>query len=100
MREVEWETIKWVDWYNNRRLPGPIGTSRPQKQRRRVSCKPEHTRYGRVKMNKSPSDKPGAVQIADRLTPCDHALRYFASTSLIAFTFPAERPLGSKTVPR
>ena len=25
MREVEWETLKWVDWYNNRRLPGPIG---------------------------------------------------------------------------
>lgn len=25
MREVEWETFKWVDWYNNRRLLGPIG---------------------------------------------------------------------------
>ena len=25
MREVEWETLKWVDWYNNRRLFGPIG---------------------------------------------------------------------------
>jgi len=25
MREVEWETLKWVDWYNNRRLRGPIG---------------------------------------------------------------------------
>ena len=25
MREVEWETLKWVDWYNNRRLLGPIG---------------------------------------------------------------------------
>ena len=24
MREVEWETLKWVDWYNNRRLFGPI----------------------------------------------------------------------------
>ena len=22
MREVEWETLKWVDWYNNRRLLG------------------------------------------------------------------------------
>lgn len=25
MREVEWETLKWVDWYSNRRLLGPIG---------------------------------------------------------------------------
>jgi hypothetical protein len=25
MREVEWETLKWVDWYNNRRLFRPIG---------------------------------------------------------------------------
>ncbi len=25
MREVEWETLKWVDWYNSRRLLGPIG---------------------------------------------------------------------------
>ncbi len=22
---VEWETLKWVDWFNNRRLLGPIG---------------------------------------------------------------------------
>jgi len=25
MREVEWETLKWVDWYNIRRLLRPIG---------------------------------------------------------------------------
>ncbi|NJS38943.1 MAG: transposase [Rhodobacteraceae bacterium] len=25
MRAVEWETLKWVNWYNNRRLLGPIG---------------------------------------------------------------------------
>jgi putative transposase len=25
MREVAWETLKWVDWDNNRRLLGPIG---------------------------------------------------------------------------
>ena len=29
MREVEWETLKWVDWYNNRRLLGPIGYVTP-----------------------------------------------------------------------
>ncbi|CAG0909066.1 unnamed protein product [Cyprideis torosa] len=30
MREVEWETLKWVDWYNNRRLFGPIGYITPE----------------------------------------------------------------------
>jgi len=29
MREVEWETLKWVDWYNNRRLLGTIGYITP-----------------------------------------------------------------------
>ena len=29
MREVEWETLKWVDWYNNRQLFGPIGYITP-----------------------------------------------------------------------
>ena len=29
MREVEWETLKWVDWYNHRRLLGPIGYITP-----------------------------------------------------------------------
>ena len=25
MASVEWETLKWVDWFNNRRLLEPIG---------------------------------------------------------------------------
>jgi transposase InsO family protein len=29
MREVEWETIRWVDWYNNRRLLSTIGYVTP-----------------------------------------------------------------------
>jgi hypothetical protein len=29
MREFEWETLKWVDWYNKRRLLGPIGDIPP-----------------------------------------------------------------------
>ena len=48
MREVEWETLKWIDWYDNRRLLGPIGYIPPQMQRKHVSCKPELTRYGRL----------------------------------------------------
>jgi transposase InsO family protein len=26
---VEWETLKWVDWFNNRRLLEPIGYITP-----------------------------------------------------------------------
>ena len=29
MREVEWETLKWVDLCDNRRLPGPVGYITP-----------------------------------------------------------------------
>ena len=29
MEEVELETLKWVDWFNNRRLPEPIGNIPP-----------------------------------------------------------------------
>jgi putative transposase len=25
MRDVEWQTLRWIDWYNNRRLLEPIG---------------------------------------------------------------------------
>ena len=24
-RDVEWQTLRWIDWYNNRRLLAPIG---------------------------------------------------------------------------
>ncbi len=30
---VEYATLEWVDWFNNRRLLEPIGTSRPPKLR-------------------------------------------------------------------
>ena len=29
MAAVEWETLKWVDWFNNRRLLEPIGYITP-----------------------------------------------------------------------
>ncbi|CAN5606112.1 hypothetical protein BH23PSE1_BH23PSE1_01400 [soil metagenome] len=25
MREVEWQTLRWIEWYNNRPLLAPIG---------------------------------------------------------------------------
>ncbi len=29
---VEWETLHWVDWFNNRRLPHPIGNIPPAEE--------------------------------------------------------------------
>jgi len=29
IQSVEWETLKWVDWFNNRRLLEPIGNIPP-----------------------------------------------------------------------
>ena len=31
---VEWETLRWVDWFNRRRLLGPIGHIPPAKAER------------------------------------------------------------------
>jgi len=34
MAQVEWETLKWVDWFNNRRLLAPIGYIPPAEAER------------------------------------------------------------------
>jgi transposase InsO family protein len=34
MAAVEWETLKWVDWFNNRRLLEPIGYIPPAEAKR------------------------------------------------------------------
>ena len=59
-REVERETLKWVDWYNNpsqvllNRWRSPARPARPhrihhpRRSRGDVLCKLEHTRYGRI----------------------------------------------------
>jgi transposase InsO family protein len=55
MREIEWETLKWVDWYNNssqvlsNQWRSPARPARPHRihpasrSRGGVLCKPEHT---------------------------------------------------------
>ena len=37
MRDVEWQTLKWIEWYNNRRLLAPSATSRPPRPSRPTS---------------------------------------------------------------
>ena len=43
MREVEWETLKWIDWYNNRRLFAPPRLHPARRSRGGVLCKHEYT---------------------------------------------------------
>ena len=62
MREVEWETLKWVDWYNNRRLLGPIGYTQPAEAEEAFYANMNKLDMVARKMKKSPSGKPGAVQ--------------------------------------
>jgi len=37
--QVEWETLKWIDWYNNRRLLAPIGYMPPAEAERAFYAK-------------------------------------------------------------
>ena len=46
MREVEWETLKRVDWYNNRRRLAPIGYVPPAEAEEAFYAN-LHARYGR-----------------------------------------------------
>ena len=64
MREVEWETLKWVDWYNNRRLLGPIGYIPPAEPEEAFHANLNSLDRVAWPLNKSPSGKAGAVQSA------------------------------------
>jgi len=58
-------TLEWVDWFNNRRLLEPIGTSRrPKPKHATMPCR--KNRHGSVTQTKQPPAIPGAVHSA----PC------------------------------
>ena len=52
MAAVEWETLKWVDWFNNRRLLEPIGYihTSTQLEVECLLCTVQHIRYGRMRI--------------------------------------------------
>jgi len=61
MRDVEWETLKWIDWYNNRRLFGPIGYIPPAEAEEAFYANLNSLDMVAWSLNKPPSGKPGAV---------------------------------------
>ena len=59
LEAVEFATLKWVDWFNHRRLLEPIETSRRQKPNCATMRKPRSAPWRRDS-NKNASGKPGA----------------------------------------
>ena len=58
---VEFATLEWVDWFNNRRLLERSATSRPPRQKRATMIRRRHEPWPRDP-NQPASEKPGAVQ--------------------------------------
>ena len=61
METVEFATLEWVDWFNNRRLLEPIGNIPPAEAEQRYYAKLEQSPW-RHNINQTASGKPGAVQ--------------------------------------
>ena len=56
---VEFATLEWVDWFNNRRLLEPIGNIPPGRSRGTLLCHDGATRHGGVTQTKQPPANPG-----------------------------------------
>ena len=62
MEAVEFATLEWVDWFNNRRLLEPIGNIPLPRQKRATTRKPRRKTWPR-NPTQTASGKPGAVQL-------------------------------------
>jgi hypothetical protein len=59
---VEFATLEWVDWFNNRRLLEPIGNIPPAEPSNATTPCWNNTPW-RHNLNQMASGKPGAVQL-------------------------------------
>lgn len=60
---VEYATLEWVDWFNNRRLLEPIGNIPPAEAEQRYYAALDATPHRRNNLNQPASGKPGAVHL-------------------------------------
>ena len=67
---VEFATLEWVDWFNNRRLMEPIGYIPPAEAEQRYYAMLDERNWQR-NSNQTASGKPGAVQGDHRRQPDD-----------------------------
>ena len=63
---VEFATLEWVDWFNNRRLLEPIGNIPPAEAEDRYYAKLEGHAHGGVTQTKQPPGNPGRFSLAAR----------------------------------
>ena len=60
--QVEWETLKWVDWHNTDRLHSAIGYVTPQEAEEAFHENLNADEKAAQLLNQTLSGKPGAVQ--------------------------------------
>jgi len=70
MEAVEFATLEWVDWFNNRRLLEPIGNI-PPAEAEANSMQRRNQELWRRNLNPDASEIPGAVP---DLSYCPHPL--------------------------
>ena len=59
LEEVEFATLEWVDWFNNRRLFGPLGNIPPAEFEALLRWNSRESGYGgQTQLNESP-ENPG-----------------------------------------
>ncbi|GBQ23376.1 transposase [Gluconacetobacter sacchari DSM 12717] len=56
---VEMAMLRWVDWFSNHRLFGPIGYIPPRRGRSQLLCSPQDCRYGCLTQTKWPPGNLG-----------------------------------------
>jgi putative transposase len=64
LEAVEFATLEWVDWFNNRRLMGPLGNIPPAEAEQRYYAELDSPSFGRVTQPKQPPDFPGRFSSA------------------------------------
>ena len=88
MEAVEFATLEWVDWFNNRRLLEPIGNIPPAEAEERYYAMMAETAVGRDS-NKIASGNPGA----GHFFPILNLKQYVEVSDQIAQNFPQEHNL-------
>ena len=64
LEAVEFATLEWVDWYNNRRLLEPIGNMPPAEAEARYYAQLEAARPGGLTQANQPPANPGRFRPA------------------------------------
>lgn len=60
---LEWETMKWVHWYNKDRLRGAIGCQTSNEKENAFRKRNNNLEKAAQVLNKAPSGKPGTIQM-------------------------------------